>query len=551
MSRKLWSILLLTMTALTYGQHTPPASKSTATIRSIVTSGRLADLRWPNFSDYRASADTFYKPTYAASWIHKGIPTSQALTVIDVLQHADQEGLNPEDYDGPRWPDRLKVLQAEHRADDEARFDVALTVCSMRYVSDVRIGRVNPRHVNFGFDVGAKRLDLARFLRDIVNGKDVREELAAIEPTFAGYKRTRETLLRYMELAGTDDGQQLPVPDKTVNTGDAYSGLPRLTHLLVMFGDLPSSAESAVNESVYKEPLVRAVQNFQLRHGLPHDGKLDKDTVEQLNKPLGFRVEQLRLALERWRWLPLTYSQPPIVVNLPEFFLRGYDASGQPKLLMNVNVGAAYEHETPVFEERMSYLVFRPYWDVPPSIQRNEVVPDIEADRDYVKDNNFEVIGADGNVLTSGTISDSVLQQLRAGKLRVREKPGPSNALGLVKFIFPNSFSVYLHDTPQEKEMFAQTRRDLSHGCIHVQEPDQLAAWLLRDKPEWTLERVQRAMQTGPNNARVNLTKPIPVLIIYATAVAEEDGEVFFYPDLYGHDATLEKALAKGYPYPK
>jgi murein L,D-transpeptidase YcbB/YkuD len=218
---------------------------------------------------------------------------------------------------------------------------------------------------------------------------------------------------------------------------------------------------------------------------------------------------------------------------------------------MNVNVGAAYEHETPVFEERMSYLVFRPYWDVPPSIQRNEVVPDIEADRDYVKDNNFEVIGADGNVLTSGTISDSVLQQLRAGKLRVREKPGPSNALGLVKFIFPNSFSVYLHDTPQEKEMFAQTRRDLSHGCIHVQEPDQLAAWLLRDKPEWTLERVQRAMQTGPNNARVNLTKPIPVLIIYATAVAEEDGEVFFYPDLYGHDATLEKALAKGYPYPK
>ena len=522
------------------------------TIRSIVASGRLADLRWPNFSDQRVSADNFYKPSYQAAWIRKGAPTTQALAVIDIFKHADEEGLNAEDYDGPRWPDRIETLQAEHSSGDEARFDAALTVCAMRYVSDVRVGRVNPKHVNFGFDVGPKKLNLAQFLRDkLVNGEDVKGALSSIEPPFDGYKRTRTTFLHYMDLARTDDAQPLPVPAKTVGAGDAYAGIPRLAHLLVMFGDLPASAAGAVDESVYKEPLVRALQNFQLRHGLPHDGRLNQETIDELNKPLSFRVEQLRLTLERWRWLPLTYAQPPIVVNLPEFFLRAYDAQRKLGLSMNVNVGAAYEHETPVFEDRMSYIVFRPYWDVPPSIQRNEIVPDIEADRDYIKENNFEVISADGKLVTSGTVSDSVLQQIRAGKFRVRQKPGPSNALGLVKFIFPNVFSVYLHDTPQEKEMFAEARRDLSHGCIHVQEPDQLAAWVLRDKPEWTLERVQQAMHNGPDNARVNLTKPIPVLILYGTAVVEDDGEVFFYHDIYGHDATLEKALAKGYPYPR
>jgi murein L,D-transpeptidase YcbB/YkuD len=545
----LFALLLLAPIFVVTQEAIPPHG---VTIRSIAISGGLTDLRWPNFSDHRASVDNFYKPSYQSAWIRKSAPSPQALAVIDVLRHADEEGLNAEDYDGPRWPERLKSLQGDHSPDVDAGFDVALTVCVMRYVSDVRVGRVNPQHLNFGLDVGPKKLNLAQFLRDrIVSGDDIKSALVAIEPPFAGYQRTRATLLHYMQLAKDDDGQPLPVPDKMIVSGDAYAGLPRLTRLLVMFGDLPASATSAVDASVYKEPLVRALKNFQLRHGLPHDGRLDKDTIAELNQPLSFRVEQLRLTLERWRWLPLSYAQPPIVVNLPEFFLRAYDAKGKLGLAMNVNVGEAYEHETPVFEQAMSYIVFRPYWDVPASIQRNEIAPDIEADRDYIKENNFEVISDDGKLVTSGTVSDSVLQQIRAGKLRVRQKPGPSNALGLVKFIFPNVFSVYLHDTPQEKEMFLGTRRDLSHGCIHVQEPDQLAAWVLRDKPEWTLERIQHAMHDGPDNTRVNLTKPIPVLILYGTAVVEDDGEVFFYHDIYGHDATLEKALAKGYPYPR
>jgi murein L,D-transpeptidase YcbB/YkuD len=150
--------------------------------------------------------------------------------------------------------------------------------------------------------------------------------------------------------------------------------------------------------------------------------------------------------------------------------------------------------------------------------------------------------------VTSGVISDEVLEQLRAGKLAVRQKPGPKNSLGLVKLIFPNEYNVYLHSTPSQ-QLFSKSRRDFSHGCIRVEKPEELAAWALQGKPEWTLDRVRQAMQQGPDNVQVNLPKPIPVLILYGTAVTDDTGAVHFYDDIYGHDATLRKLLAKGYPY--
>jgi L,D-transpeptidase YcbB len=247
--------------------------------------------------------------------------------------------------------------------------------------------------------------------------------------------------------------------------------------------------------------------------------------------------------------LPQEFPQPPVVVNIPEFRLRAYDKSGKIVLSMNVIVGKAFRHETPVFDEDMRYVVFRPYWNVTPSIQRSEIVPAIQRDRNYIATKGYEVTQG-GQVVTSSTIDDDVLQQLRAGKLAVRQKPGPANALGLVKLIFPNEYNVYLHSTPSQ-QLFSQIRRDFSHGCIRVEKPDELAAWALQDKPEWTLEKVRAAMQKGQDNFQVNLIKPIPVFILYGTAVAEEDGSIHFFDDLYGHDADLEKVLAKGYPFPK
>jgi murein L,D-transpeptidase YcbB/YkuD len=548
------SICVLVLLAATVGvdsnARADAASEASATLREIAAAGRLSDLRWPDFSDYRSHVANFYDAAgYAPAWLRNHEPTQQAQTVIDVLKQADSKGLNAEDYDGSRWADRLARLRQSPSPADEARFDAALTVCAMRYISDLHIGRVNPQHFKFNLDVTSKKYDLPLFLREkLINSSDLRAELDQVEPPFAGYKRTLRALQQYMELSRQDAGEQLPIPAKPVDPGSPYDGVPRLNRLLRLLGDLPDG-DSPESSNLYAGPLVNAVKHFQERHGLAPDGRLGAPTLKQLNVPLSFRVEQLRLTLERWRWVPYKFPRPPIVVNIPEFRLRTYQEDGRIALMMNVIVGKAYRHETPVFERDMTYVVLRPYWNVPPSIQRSEIVPAIRKDRDYIAKKNYEVVTPQGSVVTSGTISDEVLQQLSAGKLQVRQKPGPSNALGLVKLMFPNEYNVYLHSTPSQ-QLFSQTRRDFSHGCIRVEKPAELTAWVLRDKPEWSLERVRGAMQTGKDNVQVNLTAPVPVLILYGTAVVDEQNEALFFDDIYGYDADLEKVLARGYPYP-
>jgi murein L,D-transpeptidase YcbB/YkuD len=497
--------------------------------------------------------ENFYRASgYALAWIQHGEPTHHAREMIQIFLQANGEGLNPEDYDGSRWAERIAHLEGSHTPQEEARFDLALTVCAMRYISDVRIGRINPKKLKFGFDVESKKLNLPSFLGQLLStSADLKSQLASIEPPYRGYKATRQALLRYMELAKEDSGEELPPPQyMELIPGSPYDGIHRLTRLLRLLGDLPQDAVVADDSKTYGGPLPDAVKHFQKRHGLPANGYLTKDTIEQLNVPLQSRVEQLRLTLERFRWLRYSYPQPPIVVNLPEFRLKAFDSGGRVGLTMDVNVGDAYDFQTPVFENTIRYLVFRPYWNVPPRILRDEVIPDIEEDRSYIRDNNMEVTTREGKVVTSGVISDSVLRQLRAGALAVRERPGPDNALGLLKIIFPNEHHVYLHDTPESFDMFSSEERTLSHGCIHLRQPAELAHWLLRDKPGWSLERVEQAMREGRDNLTVPLSAPVPILIVYGTALAQENGEVHFYRDVYGHDASLQKALAKGYPYP-
>ncbi len=520
-------------------------------VREIVSSGQLPVLRWPDFSDYREHLRNFYQPAnYTLAWTRDGRPTPQALAIIDLLKQADNRGLDPEDYDGSRWAERLTSLQTPHGNGETAIFDAALTVSVMRYISDNHIGKINPGHFKFGLSVEAKKYDLPAFLRErLVNGQDVNAELAQIGPPFAGYKRTLEALQRYLQLAREDDGEKLPVPNKSVAPGSPYDGIPRLARLLRLLGDLPPNAVVPGDSDVYQGALVDAVKSFQRRHGLTPDGRLDEPTLRNLNTPLSQRVNQLRLMVERWHWLPDRFTEPPIVVNIPEFRLRAYDSSQNPVLTMNVIVGKAFRHKTPVFERDMRYVIFRPYWNVPPSIQRSEIVPAVAKDRDYIAKKGFEVVTPAGQVVASGAITDEVLAQLRSGKLEVRQKPGAANALGLVKLMFPNEYNVYLHSTPAP-QLFSQTRRDFSHGCIRVEKPAELAAWVLRDKPEWNVERAEAAMKSGKDNLQVNLTNPIPVLILYGTAVVDPDGGVSFFDDIYGYDDELQKALAKGYPYP-
>jgi L,D-transpeptidase YcbB len=519
-------------------------------LRGIPSAGRLPELRWPDFSDYSAHVEDFYEPSgYTPAWIRDGRPTSQALAIIELLKHADSQGLEPEDYDGSRWTDRLDRLKMSSDSSQVATFDAALTVCLMRYISDRHIGRINPEHFKFGLSVEAKKYDLPAFLRDrLVNG-DVKTELAQIGPPFAAYKRTLEALQRYLQLEREDDGEKLPVSSKAIAPGSPYDGTRRLARLLRLLGDLPANAAVPGDSNLYQGALVDAVKRFQSRHGLKPDGRLDEPTLRNLNTPLTKRVDQLRLTLERWHWLPDQFKEPPIVVNIPEFRLYAFDSHENIALTMNMIVGKAFHHKTPVFEKDMRYVVFRPYWNVPPSIQRSEIVRDIQKDPGYTAKKGFEVVTPAGQVVTSGAVSDDVLSQLRSGKLEARQKPGATNALGLVKLVFPNEYNVYLHSTPSQ-QLFSQTRRDFSHGCIRVEKPAELAAWVLRDKPDWNIERVRAAMTSGRDNLQVNLTNPIPVLILYGTAVVDPDGQVRFFDDIYGYDDELRKALAKGYPYP-
>jgi murein L,D-transpeptidase YcbB/YkuD len=319
----------------------------------------------------------------------------------------------------------------------------------------------------------------------------------------------------------------------------------RLLHLV---GDLPQSVNPPLDPPIYQGALVDAVKSFQRRLGRDATGHIDAQTVADLNVPLSRRVRQMQLTLERWRWLPPSYQSAPIVANIPEFRLRAYDKDFNIGVTMNVVVGKAYGHGTPVFSENMQYVVFRPYWEVPYSITKAEIVPHILRDAGYLARENLEVVDSKQNVVASGAVSSDEIEQLRAGKLFVRQKPGPKNSLGLVKFLFPNSYNVYMHDTPAT-ELFSRSRRDFSHGCVRLEKPADLAAWVLRDNPGWTPERIRAAMN-GAATQQVNLAHPIPVLIVYATVIVLEDGVVHFYDDIYNHDTELEKVLAAGYPYP-
>ena len=536
-------LLVMSLACLSAGQQ--------ADIQNLVTSGNLEGMRWPNFSDYRNWLQKFYEPTrFAPAWAHGSQSAPLALSLIELFRDAGKKGLDPEDYDASRWEERIRALQGSSSGLVVARFDVALTVCTMRYASDLRIGRINPQHFKFGLGVEQKKYDLAQFLRDrIMTTSNLAQVLDGVEPPFAGYRRTEQALARYVELARTDDGEKLPTVTKPVDPGQSYAGVPRLARFLRLVGDLPADATLTGDAQTYGGPLVDAVKHFQRRHGLDDDGRLGPGTIKQLNVPLQHRVLQLQLTLERWRWLPAEFSAPPIIVNIPDFRLRALDENNNVAMEMRVVVGKAMRTQTPVFTRDMTYVVFRPYWNVPPSILRSEIVPAIQRDRSYIARKNYEVATYDGKVVTSGNISDDVLAQLRAGKLMVRQKPGPANALGLVKMIFPNEHNVYLHSTPSP-ELFSRSRRDFSHGCIRVEKPAELAAWALRNNPGWTLERVKQQMQSGKDDVTVNLVKRVPVFIVYGTALAYANGDVHFSEDIYGHDAELATALAKGYPYP-
>jgi murein L,D-transpeptidase YcbB/YkuD len=544
--------LLLIVVCLDFAGAQTDSAKKTAVssalsseLRGMATKEQLGN----NLSatEYREQIKTIYESAnFAPLWIKGDELTSQATYLIGALRASRLKGLNPSDYDTDALATQSKSLKGAS-AVAQATFDATLTLATMRYISDLRIGRVNPKHLKFGIDVQSKKYNLPEFItQQVASAGDVQSILDQIEPPYAGYRRIETTLKQYLDLAAKGDGAKVPGETKTVAPGDTYAGTAQLAARLRLLGDLPQGGSF----DSYSGALVEGVKHFQARHGLATDGKVDAATLRELNTPLSARVQQIDDALERWRWMPIEFQQPPVLVNIPEFRLRAYSDDHQLALSMNVVVGKAAPTQTPVFTDDIRFIVFRPYWNVPPGILRRTVIPGILKSSGYLARERFEVTDSGGRVVSP---NDDLVAGLRSGKYFIRQKPGPANALGLIKFMFPNSYSVYLHSTPST-ELFAKSRRDFSSGCIRVEKPAELAAFLLRNQPDgeqpWTVARAQSAMDSGKDNRQVNLKAQVPVLILYVTAVAEEDGTVHFFDDIYGHDKRLNALLAKGPPYP-
>jgi murein L,D-transpeptidase YcbB/YkuD len=316
--------------------------------------------------------------------------------------------------------------------------------------------------------------------------------------------------------------------------------------LLAALGDLPEPANPADTAgNTLDPPLVEALQRFQSRHGLGVDGTLGRGTYAALTTPLGARVAQIEWTLERWRWLPPRIDTPPIIVNIPQFRLFAFrtpdDVEGR-MLTMNVIVGKAFPaNRTPVFASDMTYIVLRPYWDVPYSITTREMLPSIRHNPAYLARHGLEIASGGGDASATVPPTPENIEALARGTYRLRQVPGPNNSLGLAKFIMPNPFNVYLHDTPAQS-LFGRSSRAFSHGCVRVADPVALAQYVLRDEPTWTRESIVAAMN-GTRPLRIDLRTPIRVFIVYGTAVATESGTVLFFEDLYGHDASLARLL--------
>lgn len=474
---------------------------------------------------------------------HQGQPTEQAVQAVEILTRASEHGLDPLLYDAQVLQQEISAAVQGHGLlpEQAAALDKALTAAMEGFLSDLHLGRVDPRKVNANFDGHEpSTFNAAFYLYSAVSENRLVQAVREAAPSLPLYADLQAALASYRELQGHEAWRtSLPaIPGNKLEPGQAYNGLQALAYRLAALGDL---SPDAFLPARYEGILVDAVKKFQLRHGLEQDGIVGRGTLAQLEVTPAQRARQIELSMERLRWTPLLQGERIVMVNLPEFMLHAYEMrNGQlePVLEMRVVVGKALDTDTPVFDEDMTQVEFSPYWNIPISIARSETIPRLRRDPAYFNQQGLEFVARDGQVIR--TLSDSYLQAVQNGQMRIRQRPGPRNAVGDIKFILPNNSNIYLHHTPAT-QLFARNRRDFSHGCIRVEEPVALAQFVLQGAPDWPEDRIRAAMSAGKSRT-IRLPQPIPVVIAYSTAVVRH-GSVYFFPDIYGHDKLLDAAL--------
>jgi murein L,D-transpeptidase YcbB/YkuD len=360
-----------------------------------------------------------------------------------------------------------------------------------------------------------KKQDALQLADSLINKKHKDDKY--FEDVNVAYRGLKDQLVKYYEVAKNGGWPTITYAKGMAKKGSSSPAVALLKKRLQISGDMPAGDTS----QVYNDSLVNGVKNFQERHGFTPDGVVTETLVKQMNIPAHERVEQLLMNMDRMRWMAAEPKGNLIVVNIPEFTLHIYEGTNKVKD-MAVVVGKE-GHSTMMFNGDLNQVVFSPYWNVPPSIVRNEILPAMNRNGNYLSSQNMEIVSNDGELPT------------------IRQRPGAKNALGRVKFLFPNSFNIYFHDTPS-KSLFEKDKRAFSHGCIRLKEPEWMANYVLRDQPEWTPEKISAAMQSGDEKF-VKVKNPIPVVITYYTAWVDETGKLNFREDIYGHDKKLAEKM--------
>jgi murein L,D-transpeptidase YcbB/YkuD len=461
------------------------------------------------------------------------------------LSDAERHGLEPDAYRSSLANSELQRL-ASGTADAELlnRYEQDLSELTARFVTHLRYGRVSPRAAGFDLPTVAAGKDIGEAVHRLAQARSIDAELATLEPRPAPYRLLKEALAHYRQLARDRTIQPLPaLSGRTLRLGDDYAGATQLRRQLMTLGDLSATANVADSSTNLDTESMEALKRFQSRHGLAVDGVLGKQALAALNVPLHQRVRQIELSMERWRWLS-ALPRPEIVINIPQFMLYALPRPERPNeqlLEMPVIVGRSRDR-TPIFTASIEQVIFNPYWDVPSGILRKELLPKIRKDVSYLERHHFEIVRGGGDDAKVQQPTPAAIDALEAGELRLRQQPGSDNALGPVKFVLPNPYSIRLHGTA-EPGLFAFSQRAFSHGCIRVSDPAALAEYVLVNAPgEWDAAVIETAL-CGTRPRRVALDVPVRVMVFYATAAATVSRGVMFSADLYGHDARLEKLL--------
>jgi murein L,D-transpeptidase YcbB/YkuD len=485
--------------------------------------------------------------SYQPIWVGDSGPKPQCGDMIEAIRDSYKEGLNPDNYDIKEIDytlSRIKAVSGSGKlATPEllAELDILLSNSFLKYASDLLYGQISPEQINIELVYGEKPVDLNGLLVTAVNENKIGETLNNLLPDYPVYGRLKTALVEYREYEAEGGWKPIPTGQK-LKKGARGERVTALKERLVVTGELDSSA---LGSDVFDAAVEEAIRKYQETNGLYVDGVVGDSTLESLNVPAGERVNQIELTLERWRMLPKSLGPKFVLVNIANYHLYAVE-NNKDAVSMRIVVGKP-KWNTPIFSEQMTHIVFNPYWNIPPSIFRDDIAPMIKSDPDYMANRNIQAVGlemeqVEGTDETEiASAKEEYLSKVLSGSYRLRQNPGPSNPLGRVKFLFPNKHSVYLHDTPN-RGYFQRAQRNFSHGCIRVEKPIELAEFVLSADPSWTDDTVRAAINRGRTRT-VDVPVPVTVYIMYFTAWANEDGSVSFHKDIYGLDEVLQNAL--------